>query len=37
MSGSDAMQVAEEPPCWGDLLDDRLLGHIFLLAGKDQR
>lgn len=33
------MQVADEsvPPCWADLLDDRLLGHIFLLVGKDQR
>ncbi len=31
---------AEEPaqePCWVDLLDDRLLGHVFVLAGKGQR
>ena len=36
------MQCAEEEepaqrPCWVDLLDDRLLGHVFVLAGKGQR
>lgn len=34
------MQAGEKPatlPCWADLLDDRLLGQVFLQAGKDQR
>lgn len=34
------MQAGEAPatpPYWADLLDDRLLGQVFLQAGKDQR
>ena len=31
------MQAGEEPePCWVELLDDRLLGQIFVLAGMDE-